>query len=73
MTDFITHDTVKTRYWHKLEDGRIQCDVCPIFCKLHEGQRGLCFVRQNLDSQIVMTSYGDAPADLQSIQLKRNR
>ena len=58
MTDFITHDTVKTRYWHKLEDGRIQCDVCPRFCKLHEGQRGLCFVRQNLDSQIVMTSYG---------------
>ena len=58
MTTFITHDTVKTRYWHKLEDGRIQCDVCPRFCKLHEGQRGLCFVRQNLDNQIVMTSYG---------------
>jgi pyruvate formate lyase activating enzyme len=38
MTDFITHDTVKTSYWHKLEDGRIQCDVCPRFCKLHEGQ-----------------------------------
>lgn len=58
MTDFITHDTVKTRYWHKLDDGRIQCDVCPRFCKLHKDQRGLCFVRQNLDDQIVMTSYG---------------
>ena len=58
MTEFITHDTVKTRYWHTLDDGRIQCDVCPRFCKLHEGQRGLCFVRQNLDNQIVMTSYG---------------
>ena len=58
MTDFITHDTVKTRYWHKLADGRIQCDVCPRYCKLHDGQRGLCFVRQNLDNQIVMTSYG---------------
>jgi len=49
---------VATRYWHKLEDGRIQCDLCPRFCKLHEGQRGLCFVRQNLDSQVVLTSYG---------------
>jgi len=58
MTDFITHDTVKTHYWHKLEDGRIQCDLCPRFCKLHKDQRGLCFVRQNLDDQIVMTSYG---------------
>jgi pyruvate formate lyase activating enzyme len=58
MTIFISHDTVKTRYWHNLEDGRIQCDVCPRFCKLHEGQRGLCFVRQNLNSEIVMTSYG---------------
>jgi len=58
MTRFITHDTVATQYWHALEDGRVQCDVCPRFCKLHEGQRGLCFVRQNLDHQIVMTSYG---------------
>lgn len=58
MTEFISHDTVKTRYWHKLDDGRIQCDLCPRFCKLHKDQRGLCFVRQNLDDQIVMTSYG---------------
>ena len=34
-----------TQYWHRLDDGRVQCDVCPRFCKLHEGQRGLCFVR----------------------------
>ena len=31
---------VPTRYWHRLEDGRIQCDVCPRFCKLQEGQQG---------------------------------
>ena len=58
MYQHITADTVKTRYWHSLEDGRIQCDMCPRLCKLHEGQRGLCFVRQNLEDQIVMTSYG---------------
>lgn len=51
-------DTVPTKYWHKLEDGRIQCDLCPRFCKLREGQRGLCFVRACQDSQIVMTTYG---------------
>lgn len=58
MTTFITADTVTTRYWHALGDGRLQCDLCPRFCKLHDGQRGLCFVRQNLQQQIVMTSYG---------------
>jgi pyruvate formate lyase activating enzyme len=31
--------------WHKLDDGRIQCDLCPRFCRLHEGQRAFCFVR----------------------------
>ena len=50
--------TVSTRYWHKLEDGRIQCDLCPRFCKLHAEQRGLCFVRENLDDEIVLTTYG---------------
>ncbi|TLZ16572.1 MAG: AmmeMemoRadiSam system radical SAM enzyme, partial [Gammaproteobacteria bacterium] len=33
---------VDTRYWHLLDDGRVQCDVCPRACKLHDGQRGLC-------------------------------
>lgn len=58
MTHFITPDIVSTRFWHQLADGRIQCDLCPRFCKLHPHQRGLCFVRQHHDDQIVMTSYG---------------
>ncbi len=46
------------RYWHRLEDGRIQCDVCPRDCKLRNGQRGLCFVRKCEGDQIVLTTYG---------------
>ena len=46
------------RYWHALDDGRIQCDLCPRYCKLHEGQRGLCFVRARQDDRIVLTTYG---------------
>ncbi len=49
---------VATRYWHRLDDGRIQCDVCPRSCRLHEGQRGMCFVRARQDDQVVLTSYG---------------
>ncbi len=51
-------DTVPTKYWHMLDDGRIQCDLCPRNCKLHEGQRGLCFVRACQEQQIVLTTYG---------------
>jgi pyruvate formate lyase activating enzyme len=46
------------RYWHKLDDGRIQCDLCPRYCKLHDGQQGLCFVRANYNDQIMSTTYG---------------
>lgn len=50
--------SVPTRYWHKLEDGRIQCDLCPRHCKLREGQQGLCFVRARQDDQVVLTTWG---------------
>ncbi len=50
--------TVSTRYWHELEDGRVQCDLCPRACKLREGQRGVCFIRARRDDQIVLTTYG---------------
>ena len=49
---------VPARHWHALADGRIQCDVCPRFCRLHDGQRGLCFVRARDRDQLVLTTYG---------------
>lgn len=49
---------MNARWWHALEDGRIQCDLCPRDCKLHEGQRGLCFVRQRVGDAMYLTTYG---------------
>jgi pyruvate formate lyase activating enzyme len=51
-------DGVPGRYWHRLDDGRLQCDLCPRFCRLHEGQRGLCFVRARSGDQLLLTTYG---------------
>ena len=51
---------VPTKYWHQIEDGRIQCDVCPRACKMREGQRGLCSVRGVVGGEVVLLSYGDA-------------
>jgi pyruvate formate lyase activating enzyme len=49
---------VEGRYWYEMPDGRIQCDLCPRFCRLHEGQRGLCFVRGRDRDRLVLTTYG---------------
>ncbi len=50
------------RWWHLLSDGRMQCDLCPRDCRLHEGQRGACFVRQRGEGetrdQMLLTTYG---------------
>jgi pyruvate formate lyase activating enzyme len=50
--------TVPGRYWHRLDDGRIQCDLCSRFCRLRDGQRGLCFVRGRRGDELVLTTYG---------------
>jgi len=47
-----------TKYWHRTEEGRIQCDVCPRACRLKDGQEGLCFVRACEGGEIVLTTYG---------------
>lgn len=46
------------RWWHMLDDGRMQCDLCPRDCRLHEGQRGACFVRAREHDTMVLTTYG---------------
>jgi pyruvate formate lyase activating enzyme len=58
IINIIMETEVATRYWHALADGRLQCDLCPRHCRLHDGQRGMCFVRRRLDDTIKLVSYG---------------
>lgn len=58
MNTVNTIEGTPARYWHRLDDDRLQCDLCPRFCKLHAGQRGLCFVRAHGDDEMVLTTYG---------------
>ena len=46
------------RYWQRLPDGRIQCDLCPRECRLRDGQRGFCFVRKRDGDGLVLDTYG---------------
>jgi len=58
--DPVATGIVRGRWHHALEDGRVQCDLCPRHCRLRDGQRAFCFVRQRQGDDIVLTSYGRA-------------
>ncbi|MCD6248929.1 MAG: AmmeMemoRadiSam system radical SAM enzyme [candidate division Zixibacteria bacterium] len=59
MSDSSQHQTESlARYWTLCDDGRVQCDLCFRHCKLKDGQRGVCFVRQAHNQQLILTTYG---------------
>jgi len=47
----------RARHFHADGD-KIVCDVCPRDCRLADGQRGLCFVREREGDAIVLDTYG---------------
>ena len=51
-------DAYPARWWHAVADGRIQCDLCPRDCRLHDGQRGACFVRMREGGRMILTTWG---------------
>ena len=58
MSDQREDSDYPARWWHATSDGRIQCDLCPRDCRLQDGQRGMCFVRQRVGDRMVLTTYG---------------
>ncbi len=46
------------RHWTEEEDGRLKCTLCPRFCTLRDGQRGMCFVRMREGDRMVLDTYG---------------
>jgi pyruvate formate lyase activating enzyme len=49
---------IKAMFWEKLEDQKVQCTLCPHICKISEGKRGICGVRENSDGQLMSLIYG---------------
>src|SRR5262249_27269067 len=45
-------------WWHRQNDGRVVCDLCPRHCSLKDGDKGFCFVRENQGGHMVLTTYG---------------
>ena len=55
--DQSTQQPRSAQWWHQ-KNGRIVCDLCPRRCALKDGDYGFCFVRQNIDGQMVLNTYG---------------
>ncbi|MCH7987734.1 MAG: AmmeMemoRadiSam system radical SAM enzyme [Planctomycetes bacterium] len=49
---------LKPGLWWHTKDDRIICDLCPRCCEMKDGDRGFCFVRQNIGNQMMLTTYG---------------
>jgi len=46
-------------WWRASGDaGRVLCQLCPRACSVKPGDRGFCFVRQNVGGRMVSTTYG---------------
>lgn len=49
----------KAAYQEDLGDGRILCQLCPAWCRLTPGKKGICGSRYNSDGVLVTDNYGE--------------
>ena len=47
-------------YYEKLEEGRIECRICPRGCRVAPKERGYCGARENMDGTYMTLVYGRA-------------
>jgi pyruvate formate lyase activating enzyme len=44
--------------YKKLKNKIVECRNCPHYCRISEGKRGLCGVRENIDGKLYALNYG---------------
>ena len=49
---------MKCRYYQRLDEGRVECQLCPHHCKIANGKTGICRSRRNKDVMLVSEVYG---------------
>lgn len=48
----------RAKWWSRLDDGRLRCELCPRECTLHDGQKGFCFTRSARGGVMYLDTYG---------------
>ncbi len=49
-------------YYQHLDDGVVECGLCPHNCRIAPGERGICRVRENRDGKLYSLVYGKLAA-----------
>ncbi len=49
---------VEAKYWKRLDDERIACELCPQACRIPEGGHGVCLGRVNDGGTLYAENYG---------------
>lgn len=49
---------MECRYYNRLDDGRVECTLCPHHCRIAEGKTGVCRSRRNQNGVLVSEVYG---------------
>ena len=49
---------MECRYYQRLNDGVVQCDLCPHHCRIANGRAGRCRSRRNHDGILISEVYG---------------
>jgi len=49
-------------FWERLDDGRVQCHLCPHNCRIRLGKEGICKNKKNLDGTLYASRYGEITA-----------
>ena len=46
------------KWWEILPNGKILCTLCPRYCTIGEGQKGFCYIRENVNNKLYSIGYG---------------
>ncbi|MDF2591630.1 MAG: Radical domain protein [Clostridia bacterium] len=55
-------NTKEAKYYRRLENQAVQCDLCPHGCRIKEGGNGICRVRKNIEGSLYAENYGRVSA-----------
>ena len=48
----------EAKWWETQDNGKILCTLCPRYCTIGEGQKGFCFIRENIEGTLYAIGYG---------------
>ncbi len=46
------------KWWQPANNGKLLCTLCPRYCTIGEGQKGFCYIRENIEGKLYSIGYG---------------